>query len=217
MILVFGPTLWLNFVFNRHDKVLVDMPFTASEFGQDVLQEKGLDRVQIEETNGGDHYDVKENKVRIAKQRLSRKSLTAISIVCHEIGHAIQHAEKYEPLKQRTLIVERTAWITRLGSAILFLGLPTIYATGLYSLIKVCLFLVILSAIIGLVIHLITLDVELDASFKRALPILKEKVPAEYHVACRSVLRAAALTYVVGVIGNLFSLRAIGLLISRLT
>ena len=217
MLLVFGPTLWLNFVFKRHDKVLVDMPFTPSEFGQDLLQEKGLDCVQIEETNGGDHYDVKENKVRIAKQRLSRKSLTAISIVCHEIGHAIQHAEKYEPLKQRTLIVERTAWITRLGSAILFLGLPTIYATGLYSLIKVCLFLVILSAIIGLVIHLITLDVELDASFKRALPILKEKVPAEYHVACRSVLRAAALTYVVGVIGNLFSLRAIGLLISRLT
>ena len=217
MVLVFGPTIWLNFVFNRHDKILVDMPFTASEFGQDILREKGLERVQIEETNGGDHYDVKENKVRIAKQRLPRKSLTAISIVCHEIGHAIQHAEKYEPLKQRTLIVERTAWISRLGSAILFLGLPAIYATGLYSLIKVSLFFVILSAVIGLVIHLITLDVELDASFKRALPILKEKVPEEYHVACRSVLRAAALTYVVGVIGNLFSLRAIGMLISRLT
>ena len=77
--------------------------------------------------------------------------------------------------------------------------------------------MVILSAIIGLAIHLITLDVELDASFNRALPIIREKVPEDYHEACRSVLRAAALTYVVGVIGNLFSLRAIWLLISRLT
>ena len=166
---------------------------------------------------GGDHFDVRENKVRIVGQRLSRKSLTAISVVCHEIGHAIQHAEKYRPLEQRTRIVERTAWISRAGSAILFLGLPAIYASGSYSLIKVCLILVILSAIIGLVIHLITLDVELDASFNRALPIIREKVPADYHDACRSVLRAAALTYVVGVIGNLFSLRAIWLLISRLT
>ena len=217
LLLVFGPSIWLNFVFNRHDKILVDMPFTAGELGHDVLRENGLEVVCIEETRGGDHFDVRENKVRIVGQRLSRKSLTAISVVCHEIGHAIQHAEKYRPLEQRTRIVERTAWISRAGSAILFLGLPAIYATGSYSLIKVCLILVILSAIIGLAIHLITLDVELDASFNRALPIIREKVPEDYHEACRSVLRAAALTYVVGVIGNLFSLRAIWLLISRLT
>jgi Zn-dependent membrane protease YugP len=56
----------------------------------------------------------------------------------------------------------------------------------------------------------------MDASFNRALPILKEKVPAEYLSGCRSVLRAAAFTYVIGALTNFLSLRYIWLLISRL-
>ena len=72
------------------------------------------------------------------------------------------------------------------------MGIPAIFATGATSLIKVCLIITLLSMIIGVLIHLITLDVEFDASFNRALPILKEKVPKEYHKACRSILLAAA-------------------------
>ena len=96
------------------------------------------------------------------------------------------------------------------------MGIPTIFATGSYSLIKVCLILVLLSLIIGVIIHLITLEVELDASFNRALPIIKSKVPKEYHDACQSILKAAAFTYVIGVIRNFVSLRFIWLLLSRI-
>ena len=61
-----------------------------------------------------------------------------------------------------------------------------------------------------------SLDVEIDASFNKAYPIIKQKVPAEYHEACRSILLAAALTYVIGVFRSFFSLRFIRLLITRM-
>ena len=96
------------------------------------------------------------------------------------------------------------------------MGIPTILATGSYSLIKGCLILAFISLIIGIFIHVITLEVEMDASFNKALPILTEKVPAEYHEACRSILKAAAFTYIIGVIRNFISIRFIWLLLSRI-
>ena len=97
----------------------------------------------------------------------------------------------------------------------MLIGIPTLLATGYYPLIKVCLLLALLSLLIGIIIHLITLEVELDASFNKALPILIEKVPPEYHDSCKSILRAAAFTYVIGVVRNFVSLRFIWLMLSR--
>ncbi len=210
------PMIWLNYIFSKNDKILVNMPFNGLQFGQMVLNERGLNGVKIEKSLSVDHYDLNEKKVKVSEDRLSRKSLTAISIVCHEIGHAIQHQEKYKPLEQRTNLVKNTAWITQLGGAILMIGIPTILATGSYSFIKVCLVLAFISLLIGVFVHLITLEVELDASFNRALPIIIEKVPAEYHDACRSILKAAAFTYIIGVIRTFISLRFIWLLLSRI-
>jgi len=210
------PMIWLNYIFSKNDKILVNMPFNGLQFGQMVLNERGLNGVKIEKSLSVDHYDLNEKKVKVSEDRLSKKSLTAISIVCHEIGHAIQHHEKYKPLEQRTNLVKNTAWITQLGGAILMIGIPTILATGSYSFIKVCLVLAFISLLIGVFVHLITLEVELDASFNRALPIIIEKVPAEYHDACRSILKAAAFTYIIGVIRTFISLRFIWLLLSRI-
>jgi|TARA_B110000444_G_scaffold220375_1_gene221095 hypothetical protein len=191
------------------------MPFTGLEFGRLILSDYGLTEVKIEKSLTVDHYDLLEKKVKVTEDRLSKKSLTAISIVCHEIGHAIQHKEKYKALEQRTSLVKNTAWISQIGSSILLIGIPTILATGYYPLVKICLLLALLSLLIGIIVHLITLEVELDASFNKALPILIEKVPAEYHDSCRSILRAAAFTYVIGVVRNFVSLRFIWLMLSR--
>ena len=191
------------------------MPFTGLEFGRLILNDYGLTEVKIEKSLTVDHYDLLEKKVKVTQDRLSKKSLTAISIVCHEIGHAIQHKEKYKALEQRTSLVKNTAWISQIGSSILLIGIPTILATGYYPLVKICLLLALLSLLIGIIVHLITLEVELDASFNKALPILIEKVPAEYHDSCRSILRAAAFTYVIGVVRNFVSLRFIWLMLSR--
>ena len=210
------PMAWLNYVFKKNDAILINMPFTGLEFGETILNEIGLNDVKIEKSLTVDHYDLSEKKVKVTEDRLSKKSLTAISIVCHEIGNAIQHKQKYKPLEQRTTLVKNTAWISQLGSGLLMVGIPTILATGSYNLIKVCLLLVLLSLLIGVVVHLITLEVELDASFNKALPIIKDKVPSEYHNACESILKAAAFTYVIGVVRNFISLRFIWLLLSRI-
>ncbi|MDC0975595.1 zinc metallopeptidase [Alphaproteobacteria bacterium] len=215
LILSTAPVIWLNYIFNKNDQILINMPFTGLEFGKLILKDYGLTEVKIEKSLSVDHYDLLEKKVKVTQERLSKKSLTAISIVCHEIGHAIQHKEKYKALEQRTSLVRNTAWISQIGSSILLIGIPTILATGYYPLIKVCLLLALLSLLIGIIVHLITLEVELDASFNKALPILIEKVPPEYHDSCKSILRAAAFTYVIGVVRNFVSLRFIWLMLSR--
>ena len=199
----------------KGDKELVNMPFNAEEFGKLILKENDLTGVKIEETQAVDHYDLNDRTVRVKEGRLEKKSLTSLTIVCHEIGHAIQHNEEYEPLVQRTNLVQKTQWISRLGGVILYSALPLILATGSFGFIKLSLLLVICSVLVGVLIHLITLNVEIDASFNRAMPILKEKIPEEYHAQCNNVLKAAAFTYVIGALTSFLSLRYLWLLISR--
>ena len=86
-----SPIIWFNFIFKKNNKILEKMPFNGLEFGEQIIKEKNLSDVVIEGTKGGDHYDPNEKKVRVKQERLDNKSITAISVVCHEIGHAIQH------------------------------------------------------------------------------------------------------------------------------
>ena len=215
-ILFVAPIIWYNYVFKKNDNILINMPFNGFEFGRVLLQEHNLDDVKIESTKLGDHYDLINKKVMVLEDRLEKKSLTSITIICHEIAHAIQHKENYKPLKRRNVIIKSTAWITQLGSGILLIGFPIIFATGSYGFIKICLAVAGLSLLISALIHIITLDVEIDASFNKAYPIIKQKVPVEYHQACKSILLAAALTYVIGVFRSFFSLRFIWMLITRM-
>ena len=215
-LISFVPVLWVNYVFKKNDTILPNMPFNAYEFGEEIIKELKLKNVSIEKSLIGDHYDLVEQKVKVHEDRFKRKSLTSISIICHEIGHAIQHAQNYSPLITRTKLVKNTQWINQISMGIIYIGLPLIFATGFLSLIKLCALIILLSMLIGVIIHLITLEVELDASFNRAFPIIKKKIPEVYHNSCRSVLRAAAFTYVVGVFKNLISLRMIWTVLSRL-
>ena len=210
------PVVWINYVFKKNDEILPNMPFNGIEFGNQLIKELELKDVCLEKTLIGDHYDLDQRKVKVGEDRLRKKSLTSISIICHEIGHAIQHAENYTPLIIRTKLVKNTLWINKIAFAVIYIGLPIIFATGYLPLIKVCILLILLSLFIGVVIHLVTLEVELDASFNKAMPIIKKKIPAVYHDSCRSILRAAAFTYVVGVFKNLISLRMIWTVLSRI-
>ena len=216
IFIILIPIVWANYVFKKNDKILPNMPFDGYEFGEQLIKELKLGNVRIEKTLIGDHYDLDEKKVKVHEDRFQRKSLTSLSVICHEIGHAIQHAQNYTPLVTRTKLVKNTQWINKLSMAIIYIGLPTIIATGLLTLIKFCALILLLSTLIGVIIHLITLEVELDASFNRAYPIIKKKIPKIYHDSCRSVLRAAAFTYVIGVFKNLISLRMIWALLSKI-
>jgi len=209
VLIIYTLPLWVNYILNKHDNILPNMPFTAKKFGENLLHEKGLNDVKIETTKDGDHYDLLDKAVRVDPSRLDRKSITSITIICHEIGHAIQHKEKYPPLERRYKIAKKVELLTKLSSGIFYIGIPVIVATGALPLIRVCLIIAFASVLISMIIHLMTLDVELDASFKKAMPILEKKIPQEYHVACKSILRICAFTYVVGSLTRILNVKTL--------
>ena len=186
------------------------MPFTGKELGLKLLKENKLDNVLIEPIKQVDHYNPLEKKVRISEEKLNKKSITSIAVVAHEIGHAIQDKENYKPLLLRQKLIEKTILFQRVGSFLLIIGLPSIFAITKSPFITFLAAILIMGCLsTNVVIHLITLPVEFDASFKRALPILQKYVPNENMRQCRSVLRAAAFTYLAQSIVSIFRLKVI--------
>ena len=186
------------------------MPFTGKELGLKLPKENKLDNVLIEPIKQVDHYNPLEKKVRISEEKLNKKSITSIAVVAHEIGHAIQDKENYKPLLLRQKLIEKTIIFQRIGSFLLIIGLPSIFAITKSPFITFLAAILIMGCLsTNVVIHLITLPVEFDASFKRALPILQKYVPNENMRQCRSVLRAAAFTYLAQSIVSIFRLKVI--------
>ena len=202
--------MWVSYVLKKNNVILPDMPFTGKELGLKLLKENKLDKVLIEPINQVDHYNPLEKKVRISEDKLNKKSITSIAVVAHEIGHAIQDKENYKPLLLRQKLIEKTIIFQRVGSFLLIIGLPSIFAITKSPFITFLAAILIMGCLsTNVVIHLITLPVEFDASFKRALPILQKYVPKENMRQCRSVLRAAAFTYLAQSIVSIFRLKVI--------
>ena len=208
--MLFLPNLWVNYVLKKNNEILPDMPFTGKELGNKILKELNINNVTIHSIKQLDHYNPIEKKVHISENKIDKKSITSISVVVHEIGHAIQDKENYKPLILRQKLVEKTMIFQRLGSFLLIIGLPSIFAFTKSPLITFIAAILIMGCLsTNVLIHLITLPVEFDASFKRALPILKKYVPNENMKQCKSVLRAAAFTYLAQSIISIFRLKVI--------
>ena len=207
---MFIPSLWVNYILKKYNKILPDMPFTGKELGNKILEEQKLNYVSINSIKQLDHYNPIDKKIHISDDKLNKKSITSIAVVAHEIGHAIQDKENYKPLKLRQSLIERTMIFQRIGSFLLIIGLPSIFAFTKSPFITFIAALVIMGCLTtNVLIHLITLPVEFDASYKRALPILTKYVPKENMYQCKSVLRAAALTYLAQSIVSIFRLKVI--------
>ena len=207
---LFLPSIWVNYVLRKNNNPLPDMPFTGKELGLKILQENNLENVLIEPIKQTDHYNPLEKKVNISEDKLYKKSITSIAVVAHEIGHAIQDKENYKPLLLRQKLIEKTIIFQRLGSFLLIIGLPSIFAITKSPFITFLAAIIIMGCLsTNVLIHLITLPVEFDASFKRALPILQKYVPKQNMRQCRSVLRAAAFTYLAQSIVSIFRLKVI--------
>ena len=207
---LFLPSIWVNYVLRKNNEILPDMPFTGNQLGQKLLQENNLENVLIEPIKQVDHYNPIKKKVHISEDKLHKKSITSIAVVAHEIGHAIQDKENYKPLLLRQKLIEKTMIFQRIGSFLLIIGLPSIFAITKSPFITFIAAIIIMGCLsTNVLIHLITLPVEFDASFKRALPILQKYVPKENMRQCRSVLRAAAFTYLAQSIVSIFRLKVI--------
>jgi len=164
--------------------------------------------VTVEKTESGDHYDPTDKVVRLSDDKFDGKSLTAITVAAHEVGHAIQHSNGYPPFQLRQRIVSIAIGAEKAGAIAMF-ALPFIALVSRSPRLGLIMFIIAISSmLIGTLVHFITLPVEWDASFKRALPILKEgKYISESEMQhAHKILTAAALTYVSGSLASLLNL-----------
>ncbi len=208
--ILFIPNLWVNYILKKNNNIMPDMPFTGREIGNKIIQDNNLKNVKIESIKHIDHYNPIDKKVKIGEDKLDKKSITSISVVVHEIGHAIQDKENYKPLLLRQKLIEKTLILQRIGSFLLIIGLPSIFAFTKSPIITFFAAMIIMGCLsTNVLIHLVTLPVEFDASFKRALPILKKYVPKQNMKQCRSVLRAASFTYLAQSVVSIFRLKII--------
>ncbi|MBQ3161669.1 MAG: zinc metallopeptidase [Oscillospiraceae bacterium] len=203
--------LMVKSTFQKYSKEKNEYGYTAREVARRILDENGLNNVQIEYIGGNltDHYDPSANVIRLSDTVYNSTSVAAIGVAAHEVGHAIQHAQGYSPIKIRQAIIP----ITRIGSN---LAVPLVLIGMIFSafewLIPVGIFLYT-----GVVFfQAVTLPVEFNAS-SRALNTLDSHnilQPGEIKMA-KKVLTAAAMTYVAAMFSSLMSLLRLILIANR--
>ena len=205
--LIFGPGLWVQRVLKRYSRPANRYSDTGGELARHLLDECGLQSVKTEATDKGDHYDPAAKVVRLTKDKFEGRSLTAVTVAAHEVGHALQDAAGYRPLKLRTRLVRLAAPGERLAALAMMLS-PFISAVTRTPLTGLAMFFGGIAVMgLGTLIHLVTLPTELDASFGRALPLLKKRgiLLAEDELHARKLLTAAAWTYVAGSLMSLLN------------
>ena len=205
MALVLGPQLWVWWVFRQHGTPRENFPGTGGELARHLLNRFGLQEVRVEPTPIGDHYNPETKLVGLIPKHFNGKSLTAAVVAAHEVGHALQDHDGYSLLKDRTQLVKFAQKAEKIGSY-LMLGIPVLAGVTRIPAIGLGVLVVAIGTMsVSALVHLITLPVEWNASFRRALPILEEGgylAPTDMEGA-RQILLAAAMTYLAS---SLFSL-----------
>lgn len=208
-LLVFGPQLWARYTFRRYAETLERISGNGGELARHLLDRFDMRDVQVEQTEpGGDHYDPVSRTVRLGPDNYADNSLTAIAVATHEVGHAIQHHHNEPHLKLRTRLVRIAQSAQQIGAGAMFIVPLVMAVTHRPSAGILFVLLGLLSMGSATLVHLVTLPVELDASFGKALPILRqgEYIQAKDEVAVQRILRAAALTYVAASLASLLNI-----------
>lgn len=207
-LLLFGPQFYVRHIMRKYSRTHQRLPGNGGELARHLLNHFDLHAVTVEVTDQGDHYDPVARSVRLSPDNLQGRSLTAIAVAAHEVGHALQDADGDAMFEVRTRMI-RVARLAEKAGAVAMLAIPVLTllsrspALGLVTLI-----LAIGSFISATLVHLVTLPVEWDASFGRALPILTrgEYINEDETRAVKRILRAAALTYVAASLTSLLNL-----------
>ncbi len=188
--------------FDQYKRMRASSGVTGAEAARDILRAANIDEVEVVEINGmlGDHYDPRHKRLCLTRDVYRNPSVAALGIAAHEVGHAIQHASAYAPLKLRMAVVPLTQVASTILPFVIFGGI-FFKMTGLVPIGIGCYLIITL-------FQLITLPVEFDAS-RRAKTILPRmgliQAGAESQGVDR-VLNAAALTYVAALVAALSNL-----------
>ena len=197
VVVLFGPHLWARYVLNRYNR---EEYFSGSgvDLARLLVDSMDLNDVRVEVTDTADHYDPVEKSIRLTERTCGRRSLTAVVVAAHEVGHAMQDRAGYKPLKTRTKMITTAHKIERMG-AIIMIAIPVLAGITRAPSVGLLMFIGGLGTLgIPVLVHLLTLPAEFDASFNRALPLLSsgKYIPPEDIPAARKILFACALTYV---------------------
>ena len=198
LLIVFGPGIWVQRVLARYSRPEDRYSGTGADLARHLLDENSLHDVKVEKTDAGDHYDPGDKAVRLTEDKFDGRSLTAITVAAHEVGHAVQDNEGYRPLRIRGVLVRGMQKFEKLCAAILMISPFVGILTRIPSL-GILMFLGgMLTLATSTVVHLVTLPTEFDASFGRALPMLKQhRILKDSDIPhARRILKAAAYTYV---------------------
>ena len=203
---------YLMSTFGRYKKERASSNMTGAEVARRMLDNNGLHNVRVEQTQGrlSDHYDPKSRTVRLSPDIYGKPSVAAVAVAAHEVGHAIQHANNYAPLKIRSGLVPVVNIANRLGFIIIiagiFLELFVMAEIGIILIASLFIF------------QLITLPVEFNASRRAMVGLQEMNILYDYNEirAARKTLNAAALTYVAALVVALVELlRWVAILNSR--
>ncbi len=191
IILAFWAQWNVQHTFKKYSKVLSYRGMTGHDAARRILDANGLHNVAIVRVAGDltDHYDPRSNTVNLSQSVYDSQSVAAIGVAAHEVGHAVQHAVGYVPIKIRMAIIPVTQFASTMSMPLVLLGLvlsfPALALIG-------CAFFGMAT-----VFQLVTLPVEFNAS-RRALNTLDTNgiLNGKELEGSKNVLSAAAMTYV---------------------
>jgi len=205
LALVFGPQLLVKRVLRQHGADRPDLPGTGAELARHLLDEANLQSVTVEKTDLGDHYDPDAHAVRLLPQHHDGRSVAAVAVAAHEVSHAVQHARGETAFMRRLELIRSLVWVERAAGVVLMLTpiVLIVVRSPALAVLQVIAGIALLG--IRVVVHATTLPVEFDASFGKALPVLVRGryLGAGDMQAARSVLKAAAYTYVAAALASL--------------
>lgn len=183
--------------YKKYSNTKNNKKLTGFDVARKILDKNGLNDLYIVETKGNltDHYDPKRKTVKLSSEVFHGESIAAMAVAAHECGHAIQDKDGYFFMRVRSFIFPIVSLGTRFAYVVLLIGL----LANMMNLI----WLGILLVGLGLLFQLVTLPVEFDAS-KRALKELEDNivVSSDDISGTKSMLNAAAMTYVAGVLSS---------------
>tara|TARA_B110001454_G_scaffold4440_1_gene4103 strand:+ start:2333 stop:3010 length:678 start_codon:yes stop_codon:yes gene_type:complete len=205
LALFFFPQWWVGRVLKQHSNERNDFPGTGGELAQHLIKVHNLEGVQVEVTEAGDHYDPVDKMVRLTADKFDGRSLTAIVVAAHEVGHAIQDHNKEKTFNARITAAKFANIAQRVTPVAFWISPMLAFVSPAAS--RVTLGIAVLSILASTLVHLITLPVEWDASFAKALPILEkgEYLNEQDMKDAHQILLAAALTYVAGSLASLLN------------
>lgn len=195
ILLAFGLSLWAQFrvkgTFNKYAQVQNMYGLTGHDAARRMLDANGLYDIPIEPVRGAltDHYDPIHKVVRLSEPVYYESSISAVSVACHEVGHAIQHKESYPMLVLRHRMFPLVNFASGVAPFLLLAG----FIFGAFNLIG--LGIIFFSA--AVLFQIVTLPVEFNASNRaRKIMLAQGFVTNDEERGVAKVLNAAALTYV---------------------